>query len=542
VLLRFVGCIVLAASLPGLLCQQKTSATGDDGAFQISGTLVDADTGQPLPHARVMIAPVTRRGDSTVIVTADDGRFLFTGLTPGKYSLSAQARRHLTQAFNQHDGFSSAIAVGTNLESTDLIFKLAAEGSISGTVVDEAGEPVRDAMVSLYFNGLAGGVDATRLNSRAAANDEGAYHFNHLPPGRYLLAVNARPWYAVQAPHPQPPQDAAPVTNITAKPAQSPLDMAYPITFYGGATDVSVSTPIVLGRGERFSADVVLRPVPAVHLVIPHDRNHQTSFVVVANTERMTADLMVENRMYSSGTELVGIPPGRYTVRSRGQSGDDNFSGGREIDIDSNGNIEEYDPTSLASVSGAVESDAGGLPRQLMVRLLNKKTREQFSVRVDEQGNVTFKQGFQQGDYEVSINGEEGIYLKRLSAEGAKLSGRTLLLKRGSNVKLKIEMARGMGNINGVALRDGKPFAGAMVVLVPPDPGHNEIMFRRDQSDSDGSFSLPGVVPGLYTVVAIEKGWELEWTNPAVLQKYLGSGTAVTVQPNSKQDLKVAVQ
>ena len=67
-------------------------------------------------------------------------------------------------------------------------------------------------------------------------------------------------------------------------------------------------------------------------------------------------------------------------------------------------------------------------------------------------------------------------------------------------------------------------------------------MFRRDQSDGDGSFSLPGVIPGTYTVVAIEKGWELEWTNPAVLQKYLGSGTAVTVQPNSKQDLKVAVQ
>src|SRR5262249_48037571 len=157
--------------------------------------------------------------DSTVIVTADDGRYLFTGLTTGKYALSAQARRHLTQAFNQHDGFSTAIAVGPNLESTGLIFKLPAESSISGTVLDEAGEPVRDATVALYFNGLAGGVDATRPQGRTTTNDEGAYHFNHLAPGRYMLAVNARPWYAVQAPHAQPAQDAVPVTSVVAKPA-----------------------------------------------------------------------------------------------------------------------------------------------------------------------------------------------------------------------------------------------------------------------------------------------------------------------------------
>ena len=94
----------------------------------------------------------------------------------------------------------------------------------------------------------------------------------------------------------------------------------------------------------------------------------------------------------------------------------------------------------------------------------------------------------------------------------------------------------------GVALRDGRPFAGAMIVLVPADPAHNEILFRRDQSDSDGAFTLTGVVPGAYTVLALENGWELEWTNPEVLKSYLGGGVPVRVQAKGKYDIKVAVQ
>jgi len=48
----------------------------------------------------------------------------------------------------------------------------------------------------------------------------------------------------------------------------------------------------------------------------------------------------------------------------------------------------------------------------------------------------------------------------------------------------------------------------------PQDPSLNRGLFRRDQSDSDGSFSLRDAAPGKYTVVAIEDGWELEWAAP----------------------------
>ena len=81
-----------------------------------------------------------------------------------------------------------------------------------------------------------------------------------------------------------------------------------------------------------------------------------------------------------------------------------------------------------------------------------------------------------------------------------------------------------------------------MIVLAPQDLHSNPALFRRDQADSDGSFTLNAVVPGRYTVVAIENGWDLEWADPEVLQKYLASGESVQIAPNGKTEVKVKVQ
>jgi hypothetical protein len=87
--------------------------------------------------------------------------------------------------------------------------------------------------------------------------------------------------------------------------------------------------------------------------------------------------------------------------------------------------------------------------------------------------------------------------------------------------------------ITGFARKDGKGKAGVMVVLVPADLAALPSLSRRDQSDSDGSFSLRNVVPGRYTVVAIEDGWEVDWSRPDVIARYLPGGIPVTVTSSS---------
>src|ERR1700676_188673 len=70
--------------------------------------------------------------------------------------------------------------------------------------------------------------------------------------------------------------------------------------------------------------------------------------------------------------------------------------------------------------------------------------------------------------------------------------------------------------------------------LVPKDPESHSDLFRRDQSDQDGSFSLRSVIPGTYTVVAIEDGWDLDWSRPGVIAHYVKHGQTVTVTDRSQ--------
>ena len=80
------------------------------------------------------------------------------------------------------------------------------------------------------------------------------------------------------------------------------------------------------------------------------------------------------------------------------------------------------------------------------------------------------------------------------------------------------------------------------MVVVPEDPANNQGLFRRDQSDSDGTFTLANIVPGRYMVLAIENGWDLEWANPEVLSKFMAQGESVVVEPKGKYSVKVKVQ
>ncbi|HEY6274293.1 MAG TPA: carboxypeptidase regulatory-like domain-containing protein [Terriglobales bacterium] len=555
-----LGLLVLAVTAS--LAEQTAPALPRPADLGISGTLVDSVSGQPLARARVAIAPVSERDNLTTVITGQDGNFSFSGLMPGKYTLTAQARGYLTQSFDQHDRFASSIVVGPDLVSTGLLFRLPPEGLIVGVVTDEAGEAVRNAMVALYYTGLSGGVEATRSRGSASTDDDGRYHFGHLVPGRYLVAINARPWYARYTPRYAPNARvsvsgaSASITNdqdglsasthaVASPPSQdtgnTQLDVAYPVTFYGGETDASKAMPIVLAAGDRVQADVTLQPVHALHLRLSGGQG-ESGLQPWVMLEKSVLDGPPVFVMTGGGQEIVGVAPGRYLMKTYGNGSDANGNESREVDLTAVGELDRSLGNPYAQITAKVEVDPSALSPQASMQLLNKKTRETVVGRLGSDGEVVFKNGVPPGSYEVSISTTAGIYLKSLMATGTAVSGRTIEVRSGGNIKMLVTTARGQARITGTAQRDGKPVAGVMIVLVPADPAHNEVLFRRDQSDSDGTFTLASVVPGKYTLLAIEKGWELEWMNPDVLRSYLGRGVAVEVRENDKYDIKVPVQ
>jgi len=65
----------------------------------------------------------------------------------------------------------------------------------------------------------------------------------------YYLSVAARPWYAVH-PVSSPPKARA----ISPRGVARSLDVAYPTTYYNGATDADAATPIPIKGGDQFAS------------------------------------------------------------------------------------------------------------------------------------------------------------------------------------------------------------------------------------------------------------------------------------------------
>ena len=54
----------------------------------------------------------------------------------------------MSQAFDEHQFYSSAIVLTAEAPTKDIEFRISPEASIAGVVVDEAGEPVRNAQIA----------------------------------------------------------------------------------------------------------------------------------------------------------------------------------------------------------------------------------------------------------------------------------------------------------------------------------------------------------------------------------------------------------
>ncbi len=244
--------------------------------------------------------------------------------------------------------------------------------------------------------------------------------------------------------------------------------------------------------------------------------------------------------------EISGLAPGHYVVEIPASNGP-NEKGGtrgwyRDIDLTGDADINVSESPSFATISGTILFP-DHVPPHVAIQLSDPTTGEIQRSDIDQHGQFDFKSdNVRPGRYQIGLEAAGGYSLVKLAATGAKMSGRTLEVGNNASVRISGIATHGAAQVNGTALREGEPFAGAMIVLVPQDPTNNLPLFRRDQSDSDGTFTLANVVPGQYTVLAIANGWDLEWANPTVLQPYMKDAQTVQVPSGGKLDVKVQVR
>lgn len=524
------GCALLAHGFAAAQTTDSRGSANAAGFYRVAGTVLSKIDAHPLDRARVTLRDAKDSQKLESIITTEDGKFAFENVPAGKYSLTGAKRGFITASYDQHDFFSTAIVTGAGLDTEALVLKLAPDAVIWGKVLDEAGEPVRHASVTLYYDNHQEGVDQIQQRNNAETDALGTYELPRLIPGTYFLSVRATPWYALHPPTTRGGADKAEVDRS--------LDVAYPVTYYADVTDSDSATPISLKGGERVQVDIHLSPVPALHLLfrVPGDAQHGfvfprleqpafegSTFIQPGNVSQVSPGVL----------EAAGIPAGHYNIWLQGQGTSLQMNG---IDLSKDGekiDVTAAEPLSSLKLSVQIPGESS-IPKGFSIGLRSKGRNMTGYRMLDAKGEAEIE-GVAAGRYEVLVWGARKPFsIARMTAEGAEVSGRSIVLGPGASASASLTLVAGSAEVEGVVKKAGKGFAGAMVVLVPKNPEDHRDLFRRDQSDLDGTFSLHGVVPGSYYLLAIENGWDLDWSQSAVIAAYARRGRLIEIRDLGK--------
>ncbi|MCX6622279.1 MAG: hypothetical protein NTY38_14670, partial [Acidobacteria bacterium] len=193
-----------------------------------------------------------------------------------------------------------------------LVIELVPPAAISGTIVDEEGDPVPGCMPLLVpLQRKAGSPGGTVVQS--GPGGDGTYRLEGIRPGRFLLALRcqAQPF----EPRPLLPNDARPPS------------LAYPRLFYPAASDGSSAQVIDLAPGaERSGLDFQLKPVGVYQVegtidpaTIPAEAGRL--IVVLMSLDpllhRAFGEIMGKVDRRSGSFSIPGVPPGSYRLMAR---------------------------------------------------------------------------------------------------------------------------------------------------------------------------------------------------------------------------------
>lgn len=567
---RAIDCTLRIGTLPFLAALRVLwlagigfSSLASAQTFPVSGMVLNAVTQAPIPNVELTLSPSPSNDGPLAAITSDEqGRFRFEPVPKGKYYFSAKRTGYGTQLLNQREGFSTLVVTGPNVDNTAIVFRLRPHSGISGTITDEDNEPVRGAQVWLFRKHVRNGVAGTHMQASSFTAETGSFRFASLEPGTYYVAVTATPWYAQQA-GTSMRQHINPDGNVSEIPDQprSPLEVAYPLTWFGNVTDAAGATPILLAAGENPKIAISLQPVSALRLKVmtppmaDPNRDHNVQLMM----EGPDGTIMGTNGMQSAAAPgfvlLSGLAPGHYRVQVMEFNQNVlNATYLQSVDLTSDQTVSvQGQPQGV--ISGTVLSDEP-LTQGASVSLRALRGGQSFGAGIEPkaeaqaggyQGTFRFEgAAITRGRYEVAVQSQSaapgsGMTIASLAVNGAAVSNHVASLS-GADTQLTVRVIRGeLGHIEGFVTKDDHPTPGIAVYVVPDDAELRESSTRCDLTDSDGSFTLQGMLPGRYTAFALEDGFDLEYANPEMVKPYLAQGIHVTVAAGAKLQLKLPV-
>lgn len=533
------GVVTGAPALP-----QSQSAPPRDPAQQKPGTatlrghVVSSDGGQPLRKALVRIVAGEIRENRTTTTDAD-GKYEFRDVVAGRYTVTASKGSYVALQYGQlrpfEPGKSLDIRDGQLVEKVD--FALPRGAVITGRIVDEFGEPLSDAMVSVQrYQNVGGQRRLVNAGRNGVSNDVGEFRIFAIPPGQYYLTATLRPMGI----------------------GDSDDRSGYVPTYFPGTSNLAEAQRVTVGLGQMIS-DLNMALLPArtsrvTGTAVDSQGRPLTGMIMsIPRGEAMFMGFGPPTQIKPDGSfAIAGLAPGRYTLQANSGPLDAETA---MVDITVNGD-DIADLRLVASrrsvVTGRVLVDpaAAQTLRPSSLRLMLQPA--QFDVIM--MGNMpapvnddlTFELKTQPGTFRMAVIGQPGWSIRSVRYRATDVTDSGMEFRANEDVTgVEVELTNKVTDVNGLVTNaKGEPMKDYSVIVFAQDRDKwtpNSRYLKTSRPDQDGRYRVTGLPPGEYRAIALDYVDPNDWNDPQFLDGVRPKATAFSINEGETKsvDLKV---
>ena len=518
----------------------------------IEGNVLNAATGEPLRKAHLILR---RQGDSQdnsySTVTDSAGHFVMDHVDPGRYMLSATRNGFVTQQYSPQGttrrGATLTLERAQNM--TQIRFRLTPQGVITGRILDQDGDPMPNVMVQvLRFSYVRGRKQLMPMNSEQT-NDLGEYRLHDLPPGKYYVGAT---WRGSQL------QSQGNVISTGSAQARAASEEGYAATYYPNTANPDAASTIEVTPGAVIrGVDISLLQTHTVRVsgrvmsaLTSHPMRNVNVFLMRRDNPYQMVRLGARVTDPSGSFTIRGVVPGSYFLQA------DSFEEGKRQTMRM---LLEVGGTSIenvqvpigpaAEIAGRMAYDGSNAtdPKPGSVRvMLEPKAADPMggagASSPKDDGAFTI-QNVTANSYNVSVFGLTGNwYLKSARLGDTDVTDTGIDFSQGVTPgELVVTISSDGGQLDGtVQGAKQAPSIGAQVILIP-ESGKRGIsyLYKQASTDQTGHFTMKGIKPGKYTVIAWEQVDPGAYMDPDFLKPFESKGESVTISENGQEKVQL---
>jgi len=513
------------------------------GTGAIRGRVVRADTGEPLRRVQVHIDEWNAKDQSGPSSTMTDaqGRYELTQLPAGTYHLKATRGGYVEVGYGQRRPFERGrpleVAEGGVLENIDFAMPLG--GVVTGRVVDEMGEAVAQASVSLARRRYVDGERQLVGQTGSSTDDRGEFRVFGVPPGEYVM-----------------------IAKFETMDFGSRDRVRYVPTYFPGTPVATEAQRITVAAAQEVSGIVIPLARASTATVRGTVRaSGQTpagpfTFVVVREVGGPSADgHMAMTTTASDGSFTVGgLLPGTYQVEARSMSEKEFAS--REVVIEG------------SDVAGISLTLSAGVTARGRIVFETEKPPENLrpsqvlvgATLLDHQSGgmrTTGEPPVARDDWSFELQGLRGRgfvragalsddwHVKRVRREDVDITDTPIDFSSDID-NIEIQLTNRSSTLSGRVSndRDGVALDATVVVFADDESkwGPHSRFIESARPDQHGQFTIRGLPPGKYVAIAVDYLEPGDERDPDLLAGWRRKGTSLTLSDGETRalDLKLS--